>query len=129
MEAETKMSMSCGVRKTTKGAGEGSRHWYLQRISGVGLIWLSLWLVKFLLSLIGESREEMMETFQTPYNTTSMILFLGFGFYHGWLGLNEVIEDYVHAPCVKETLKTAILFAMIFLSLIGVLSVLKLFMS
>ena len=125
----TAKSNGCSITGTQKGTGEGSEHWLLQRISAIGLIWLSLWFVKFCMTLAADTKDEMMEEFQTPYNATMMILFLSFSFYHGWLGLVEVMEDYIHAPCVKGTVKLVLLFTMLFLFVIGLLSILKLFVS
>jgi len=120
---------SCTHFKTQKGSGQGSHHWLIHRVLAVGLIWLGLWFAKFCITLTGTTQEEMLKEFQTPYNTTMLILFLSFSFYHGWLGSVEVIEDYIHNTCIKGSVKIILLFTMLFLFVLGLLAILKLFIS
>ena len=122
-------SSRCPVAKTQKGAGNGSHMWYRQRLSAIGLIWLTIWFISFSLSLIGDAREEVLERFQHPFNATHFVLFLSFGFYHGWLWVGEIIEDYIHCSCLKGIVKILSLFILLFLFFVSLLSLLKLFIG
>lgn len=125
----TGASKSCSFNKPKKGTGEGSSTWYMQRVASIGLIWLSLWFVKFCLALMVDTQEEMLDLFQNPYHATSLVLFLTLAFHHGWLGTEEVIEDYVHCSCVKGFLRIVTFFTFLFFYAYGVLTAIKLFIS
>ncbi len=77
-------------------AGEGVAHWWSQRFSAILLVPLTLWLVWALSVLAGADFEGAREWLAAPWNTTMAILFVVASFYHGRLGLQVVIEDYVH---------------------------------
>jgi succinate dehydrogenase / fumarate reductase membrane anchor subunit len=84
-------------------AKSGLHHWLAQRFSAVGLILLSLWLVASLLDLAFKPYGNYVYWIRNPLNASALILFLGFGFYHSALGLQTVIEDYVHTPWKRWT--------------------------
>jgi succinate dehydrogenase membrane anchor subunit len=78
-------------------AKEGVEHWWRERVTAVALVPLTLWLAA---SIIARSRDDY-ATFvlwlKTPLATLMMILLLIALFYHSALGLQVVIEDYVHS--------------------------------
>lgn len=106
-------------------AKHGTHHWWMQRTSAVGLVILGLW---FLFSLYGQTftYNHMITWIQAPHRAIAMILLLSTGFYHGYLGLQVVIEDYVH----HSTSRIIILWAAKFLcgaaAVAGIFSVIKL---
>ena len=85
-------------------AREGSRHWWLQRLSSVALIPLSFPFVWIVGSNLGHSREQVITAFANPVAAISTILFLIVGFHHLQQGLQVVIEDYVHTRRLAMTL-------------------------
>ncbi len=96
--------------KAARGLGsakEGVAHWWAQRVSAVALVPLSLWFVASLFSLFRAERFEIAEWLSGPVNATLMVLLLGFTFWHAKLGLEVVIEDYVHRECCKRALLIA----------------------
>ena len=78
-------------------AKDGVEHWWMQRVSAVALVPLTLW---FVTSIIGHTESDY-ATFivwlRTPPISILMILLLTALFYHTALGLRVVIEDYVHS--------------------------------
>ncbi len=92
-------------------AKEGGHHWLAQRITAVAMIPLVIWLVTSIFmfeipSNIKElSTEELHALSQawlaTPLNSIMSILFLITMFYHGALGIQVVLEDYVSHPFAK----------------------------
>ena len=82
-------------------AKEGVNHWWWQRLTAILLVPLSLWFVGSLWSLIaaGADRDDFVDWLSGPVAAVLMLLFLGATFYHLKLGLQVVIEDYVHGKC------------------------------
>jgi len=77
------------------GAGGGTHHWWMQRLTAIIMIPLVFWLVYFIYSVSGQDAEQVMQTLHKPYNLVCAMLFLMVGLYHGLLGMQVVIEDYV----------------------------------
>jgi len=77
-------------------AKEGVAHWWAQRTTAVALVPLSLWFVASVIALAGADYAGVVSWFKSPFNATLMILLIGATFYHAALGLQVVLEDYVH---------------------------------
>ena len=78
-------------------AHEGTRHWWLQRISSIALILLVVPFILVFGSNLGSERDAVIQAFGHPLIAVATILFLIVGFYHLQQGLQVVIEDYVHS--------------------------------
>nr|WP_281407087.1 succinate dehydrogenase, hydrophobic membrane anchor protein [Mesorhizobium sp. B2-4-17] len=77
---------------------EGARHWWRERLSAVALIPLTLW---FLASIVAHSASDYVAFvgwLRSPISAAMMVLLLVASFYHTGLGLQVIIEDYVHSP-------------------------------
>jgi succinate dehydrogenase / fumarate reductase membrane anchor subunit len=92
-------------------AKEGTSHWLWQRITAVGLAMLSVWFIWNLLSLIGGGYAESRSFLAQPHNAVLMSAYVLFLFYHAQLGLQVVIEDYVHVRWLEITLQLIVKFA------------------
>lgn len=78
-------------------AKEGVSHWWAQRVSAVALVvLLPLFLFPFVRAL-GTGHEAVLALYRHPFHALVAILFLGTALQHLKLGLQTVIEDYVHA--------------------------------
>lgn len=77
-------------------AGGGVEHWWAQRFSAIVMLALSIWVVYALVSVIGASHGEVTEFLARPFNAALAILFIATSLYHSRLGLQVVVEDYVH---------------------------------
>ncbi len=77
-------------------AREGAGHWWLQRLTAIALVPLTPVFVYLFGSSLGATREEALATFSNPLAAVATILFIAVGFRHLQLGLQVVIEDYVH---------------------------------
>ena len=82
-------------------AKHGVGHWKIQRITAIGMIPLLLWFIPSLLITILGSYDEGVLWIQNPFNATGLILLIGTLFFHASLGLQVVIEDYVHSEGLK----------------------------
>jgi len=82
-------------------AKEGTHHWWHQRVTAVALVLLSGWFVISLIVMTGASYEAVRVWIGHPFVTGLLLLTIVFTFYHLKLGLQVVIEDYVHNEMVK----------------------------
>lgn len=106
-------------------AQSGVGHWWIQRLTAAALIVLSLWFVCTVIYLLGSDYVSARETLAQPWNAVLMILFIATGFWHGQLGLQVVIEDYVHIRWKEVLLTVAIKFLAVLLILACTLAVLR----
>ena len=74
----------------------GTSHWWAQRVTALALVPLSAWFVFSIINLVGVDREGLKAWVNGPVSFVLMVLFLIALFYHMQLGLQVVIEDYVH---------------------------------
>lgn len=106
-------------------AKEGVSHWWLQRLTAVALTPLLLWSVYSIIGLVGADHGQVVAWMSQPVNTALFVILLVALFYHAELGLQVIIEDYVHGESAKITSLILAKFAMIFLSVLAVVSVLR----
>ncbi len=95
-------------------AKEGTHHFWVQRVSAVALVPLTMWLVAEMVLLTGAGRDEVLDFLSSPYHAIMMILLVIAGFYHLKLGIQVILEDYVHgegAKLVTSLLNTFVCFA------------------
>ncbi len=106
-------------------AREGTGHWWHQRLTALALIPLTFWLVYSLIVLAGLSRAEVLLWMQNPFNAVLLLLFLVSMFYHAYLGLEVIVQDYMHAKWLKVTALIIVQFTMIVLAALSILIVLR----
>lgn len=107
-------------------AKEGTHHWIAQRMTAVALVPLALWFVASLICLIGADLAAVKAWIASPINAILMILTLVAGFHHAQLGLQVVIEDYIHGHAMKIGALWLVKGAAVFFGAAAVFSVLKL---
>jgi succinate dehydrogenase / fumarate reductase, membrane anchor subunit len=78
-------------------AKEGVREWWAERVSAVALVPLTLWFAASIIAHSGGDYATFIAWMRTPLPATLMILLLIALFHHTALGLQVVIEDYVHS--------------------------------
>lgn len=82
-------------------AKEGTGHFWTQRVTALALIPLTLLFLFPFASALGSDFETVRAVYSSPFNAIVAILFIGTAFYHLQLGLQVVIEDYVHDHALK----------------------------
>jgi len=107
-------------------AKEGVQHWWLQRLTALALVPLSLWFVISVVSMAGATRAELIGWLSSPVSAGLLILCLIATFWHAILGLQVVIEDYVHREGPKLAWLLALKGLLWFLAVVAVISVAKL---
>ena len=106
-------------------AKDGTAHWWGQRVSAVALAFLGLWFAVALATMSGFSHAEAVEFIGRPFNSILLLLLTLTLAYHSYLGLQVVIEDYVHAPGLKLASLLLSRFAHILLGVAAAFAVLK----
>ena len=87
-----------------RGAGaakDGTRHWWAQRLTAVALIPLGIGFVAVMIALAGSEYDAARAALAHPVAAALWILFTVALFHHAQLGLQVVVEDYVHAGSKK----------------------------
>jgi succinate dehydrogenase / fumarate reductase membrane anchor subunit len=82
-------------------AKEGVQHWWMQRITAIALVPLGIWFVIAALGMIGADRAAMVAWMHNPMSPVFAILLIVAVVYHLALGLQVVIEDYIHSEAWK----------------------------
>ena len=97
---------------------QATRVWLSERLTGLALIPLSFWLAAQLGTLHRLGLIEFTQFMGQPAHALPMLAFLALSAYHAWLGLECILDDYVHHPLIKRASRLAIA-----LTLIGVVPV------
>ncbi len=106
-------------------AKEGTAHWWAQRVTAIALVPLVLWFVVSVISMVGADQIAMRAWIGHPITAVLLVLLIAATFHHGQLGLQVVIEDYVHREGVKIGLILAVKALALILALLGIFAVLK----
>ncbi len=104
----------------------GVHHWWVQRTTALALIVLTIWFVFSLSLLAGQPVDALREYFSAAHHLLLAILFLLAMFYHGYLGVQVVLEDYISDIFLRHTLIILTRFACFLFAGLGILGVLKL---
>jgi len=105
-------------------AKEGAAHWWAQRLTAVALVPLVLWFVISIIMLAGSGYGAVYHWMGSPFVSVLMILLIGAGFHHAQLGVQVIIEDYVHTGWLKITCVALVKFAAVTLALASAFAVL-----
>ncbi len=79
----------------------GTGHFWHQRITSVAGIPLTIALVVIVISLLGRSHAAVVQILGSPIVAIIMLLFIINSVYHMWIGMQEIILDYVHEEKFK----------------------------
>ena len=106
-------------------AKEGLGHWRLQRLTAIALVPLALWFVTALMSLITAPHAQVVMWISKPYVTVLLLALVVSLFWHVKLGLQVVIEDYVHSPWLQIALQVGVRWAAALGALLAIVSIIK----
>jgi succinate dehydrogenase / fumarate reductase, membrane anchor subunit len=107
-------------------AKEGVAHWWAQRLTALALIPLTLWFVIAVISLAGAGHARTVAWIASPVPAVLLVLLIAATFYHAVLGLQVVIEDYIHGEVLRLSLILIVKGASIVLAAAAIFAVLKL---
>ena len=107
-------------------AKDGTTHWWHQKVTAVALIPLFVIALAYVISLVGSDYDQVVYILSLPFTALIMILLIGAMFYHLKLGLQVVIEDYIHTESTKIFCLMLSGFFCVTVGLASMLAVLKL---
>ncbi len=106
-------------------AKEGVGHWTAQRLTAIALVPLTFWFVYSSFGLIGADYDAFVLWLGVHGNALLLVLFIPTLFYHAMLGVQVVIEDYVHHEGIKGTAVIAVKLIAVVCAASSLLSVLR----
>jgi succinate dehydrogenase / fumarate reductase membrane anchor subunit len=114
--------------KTARGLGsakDGTHHFVVQRVTAIALVFLTIYVIGLILSLIGGDYASVRATVGHPCNAVLLSAFLIASFWHAKLGMQVIIEDYVHTPGLAMASQLAVVFVCVLAALASVLAVIR----
>lgn len=106
-------------------AKDGTDHWWGQRVSGIALVFLGLWFVGSIDGLSSLEHELVFAFIARPFNTVLLSLLCLTVAYHSYLGVQVVIEDYVHAHGLKIVSLILSRFAHVLVAVMSIYAILR----
>lgn len=106
-------------------AKDGTSHFWGQRVSAIALLFLGLWFAVSIATTTGLSHGEVIAAIERPINGILLLLLSVTMAYHSSLGVQVVIEDYVHAHGLKLVILVLSRFAHVLLAAAAGYSILK----
>ena len=107
------------------GAGGGVHHWYVERLTSIALVPLTLWFIFSVLRLLGAPHAAMVDWAANPINTVLLLALVAMTFHHLQLGAQVILEDYVNAKWLMNILVLSIKGVSLLLGLACVVSIIK----
>ncbi len=114
--------------KDVRGLGsakQGTHHFIVQRLTAIALILLACWFLYFVVGLMHADYLTASDAVAKPWNAMLLIAFLVAMFWHAQLGMQVVIEDYVHSHGLALTAQIAVYFVCILGALASVFAVVR----
>jgi succinate dehydrogenase / fumarate reductase, membrane anchor subunit len=106
-------------------AKQGVHHWWAQRITAVALIPLVVWFAISLIMMSGADYAVVRAWIGSPVVMVLLTLTIVIGLHHGQLGMQEVVEDYVHSEGLKLALIVLLRFTAVFFGLAAIVAILR----
>ena len=106
-------------------AREGLGHWKLQRLTAIANVPLVLWFILSVVTLADGGYLDARAWLSAPVNTIFMVLFVVSTYWHARLGLQVVLEDYVHHRGVKIASMIALNLGFVALALAAIVAILR----
>ena len=106
-------------------SGEGAEHWWDERLSSIAVLLLLVWLLVSLLRLPALDHETIDMWLSQPLAAVPMLLLVFAIFWHARMGLQVIVEDYVHDEGSKLFWILLINFAAILAAALALFAILK----
>jgi succinate dehydrogenase / fumarate reductase, membrane anchor subunit len=106
-------------------AKNGVHHWWVQRVTAVALVPLTLWFLIALLALPGLDHASVSGFIGAPWHAVLLCLLVAVVSWHSQLGVQVVVEDYVHGHGLKLATLLLVQFAHVLVAAAGIFAVLK----
>jgi len=110
-------------------AKKGVFHWIAQRVTAVALVPLGIWFVAIFILFLPAPYDQAYLWLSSPWVVTGTLLFIFTLFYHGYLGMQVIWEDYIPHELTRWALIMATKFVSVFLALLASVCILKINLS
>ena len=90
------MRSQLGRARGVGSAKSGVHHWHAERVTAIALVPLTLWFIFSMVRLAGAPQEAVAAWAGRPFNTVLLLAMIAMTFHHMQLGIQVVLEDYVH---------------------------------
>ncbi len=106
-------------------AKTGTTHWWLQRVTAIALIPLTLWLLVFMDLSFDSPYQQTVQWLAVPFNSVCIMAWIIAAFYHAAIGLQVVIEDYVSSEWQKIVAVWVVKLIFLFLALTALTAIFR----
>jgi succinate dehydrogenase / fumarate reductase, membrane anchor subunit len=106
-------------------AKSGVHHWWLQRLTSIALVPLTIWFAVSLASLPSLDHVTVIAWMAQSWTALLLVLLVLVATYHSQLGVRVVVEDYVHNTGLRIVTLVTLTFLHAFLAVTGVFAILK----
>ncbi|GAB3516461.1 succinate dehydrogenase, hydrophobic membrane anchor protein [Pseudoxanthomonas daejeonensis] len=112
--------------KNVRGLGTaktGTEHFVHQRLTATALVFLGIWFVWFVLGLVGSDYLTAADAVSKPWNAVLLVGFLVAAFWHAQLGLQVILEDYIHNSLLALALQVSVKFIAVLGAIVSIFAV------
>lgn len=110
-------------------AKDGTHHFWYQRLSAIALVPLTLWIMISIVMMTSLDHQSVIGWMSSPINSVLLLIFILALFFHAQLGVQVVIEDYIHSEWQKIACIILTKFLVILAGTAAVLAILKVFLG
>jgi succinate dehydrogenase / fumarate reductase membrane anchor subunit len=103
----------------------GVHHWWLQRLTSVALVPLTIWFLVSLLALPSLGYDTVVAWMSQSWTALLLALFVLVAAWHSQLGVRVVVDDYVHGAGTRTLTLVIVTFAHVLIAAAGVFAVLR----
>jgi succinate dehydrogenase / fumarate reductase membrane anchor subunit len=101
------------VNRVVVGAHYGLRDWLIQRVTAVVMALFSVAMAGYLLLQSHMDYDGWTELFSSQLVRTFTLLFLMSLFYHAWIGMRDIVMDYVKSAAVRLLIHVLVILALL----------------
>ena len=119
------MRSALGRARGLGAAKSGAHHWWVQRLTSIALVPLTLWFIWNVVAHGGTPHEAVVAWMSGPLTLVLLLVLVVTTFQHMQMGLQVIIEDYVPNECKRLAVLLAMKGVTVLLALAAIVSILR----